>query len=47
MTLYEFENAFKEFMDRALYDLSPKQFSKFLDDISMILTDYEDKAEGE
>lgn len=47
MKLYEFEDAFEELMDWALNDLSPKQFSKFLDDISMILTEYEDKAEGE
>lgn len=47
MTLYEFDNAFEELMDRALNDLSQKQFAKFLDDISMMVADYEDKAEGE
>lgn len=45
MTLYEFENAFEELMDRALNDLTPKRFAKFLDDISMMVVDYEDKAE--
>lgn len=47
MTLYEFENAFEELMDRALNDLTPKRFEKFLDDISMMVADYEDKAEDE
>jgi predicted Zn-dependent protease with MMP-like domain len=46
-TLYEFDNEFEELMDQALNDLSPKQFAKFLDDISMMLADYEDEKEGE
>ena len=46
-TLYEFDNEFEELMDRAVNDLSPKQFAKFLDDISMMLADYEGEQEGE
>lgn len=46
-TLYDFDNEFEELMDQALNDLSPKQFAKFLDDISMMLVDYEDGQEGE
>lgn len=41
MTLYDFDNQFTELMDRAVNELSPKLFEKFLDDISMILVDYE------
>ena len=47
MTLYEFDTEFEELIDKAVNELSPKQFAKFLDDISMILSDYDDKAEGE
>ena len=46
-TLYEFDNEFEELMDQAVNDLSPKQFTKFLDDISMMLADYEDGQESE
>ena len=46
-TLYEFDLEFEELMDNALSELSPKAFIKFLDDISMIISDYEDKAETE
>lgn len=46
-TLYEFDSEFEELMDQADHDLSPKQFTKFLDDISMMLADYEDGQEGE
>ena len=46
-TLYELDNEFEELMDRAVNDLSPKQFTRFLDDISMMLADYEDGREGE
>ena len=42
MTLYEFDNAFEDLMDKAVNDLSPKQFKRFMDDISMMLSDYED-----
>ena len=42
-TLYDFDNEFEELMDQAVNDLSPKQFAKFLDDISMMLEDYEDE----
>ena len=41
MTLYDFDTEFEQLMDRALNELSPKAFNKFLDDISMILADYE------
>jgi predicted Zn-dependent protease with MMP-like domain len=46
-TIYDFDNEFEELMDQAVNDLSPKQFAKFLDDISMMLADYEDGQEGE
>ena len=39
--LYEFECAFEELMDTALNVLSPEQFEKLKDSISMILVDYE------
>ena len=42
MSLYEFDTRFEELLDEALNELSPKQFEKFLDDISMILSDYDD-----
>ena len=41
-TLYEFESAFEELMDSAQNELSPEQFEKFRDSVSMILSDYED-----
>ena len=41
MTLYDFDNQFTELMDKAVNELSPKIFAKFLDDISTILVDYE------
>lgn len=40
-TLYDFETAFEEMMDSALKALSPEQFEKFKDSISVILEDYE------
>ena len=46
-TLYDFDCEFEELMDQAVNDLSPKQFAKFLDDISMMLADYEDGREDE
>jgi hypothetical protein len=45
-SLYEYESDFEEFMDSALNDLSPSEFNKFLDSISMILADYEDRDDG-
>lgn len=42
MSLYDFDRRFEELLDDALNELSPKQFEKFLDDISMILSDYDD-----
>ena len=41
-TLYDFDTEFEQLMDRALNELSPKAFDNFLDDISMMLADYED-----
>ncbi len=41
-TLYDFDSAFENLMDDALNNLSPESFQKFKDDITMILTDYED-----
>ena len=41
MTLYDFDTKFEQLMDRAKKELSPKRFNKFLDDISMMLADYE------
>ena len=46
-TLYEFDNEFEELMDQAWNDLSAKQFTKFMDAISMMLADYEDEKDGE
>ena len=46
-TLYDFDSEFEKLMDQAVNDLAPKQFVKFLDDISMMLADYEDEKEGE
>ena len=40
-TLFDFDAEFEQLMDRALNELSPKAFNKFLDDISMMLADYE------
>lgn len=42
MSLYEFDTRFEELLDEALNELSPKQFAKFIDDIYMILSDYDD-----
>lgn len=42
MTLYDFEQEFTELMDKALNDLSPQQFKIFLDDLSIIISDYEE-----
>ena len=41
MTRYDFDIKFEQLMDRAKKELSPKAFNKFLDDISMMLADYE------
>lgn len=46
-TLYDFDNEFEELMDQAVNDLPPKQFTEFLNEISMMLADYEDGQEGE
>lgn len=46
MTLYEFDEQFTELMDRAVNELSPKTFKKFLDDITLILADYEVVEDG-
>ena len=44
-TVYDFDNEFEELMDQAVNDLSPRQFTMFLDDISMMLADYEEEQE--
>lgn len=41
-TKYDYEHEFEELMDSALNELSPKAFEGLKDDISMILSDYED-----
>lgn len=46
MTLYEFDEQFSELMDKAVNELSPKLFAKFLDDITLILADYEVVEDG-
>lgn len=45
-TLYDFDTEFEQLMDRALNELSPKAFNTFLDDISMMLADYEVVEDG-
>lgn len=40
-TLYDFDTEFEELLDKALNELTPNFFAKFLDDITMILADYE------
>ena len=45
-TVYDFDNQFTELMDKAVNELSPKLFAKFLDDISMILVDYKEVEDG-
>ena len=44
-TLYDFTSAFEELMDNALNELSPAQFDKFKESVSMILDDYEGSDE--
>lgn len=41
-TLYDFETGFEAMMELAKETLSPDQFGKFIDSISMILPDYEE-----
>lgn len=41
-TLYDFETAIQELMDEALSTLSPEQFEKLKDSVSMILSCYEE-----
>lgn len=43
MMLYEMTNTFEDLMDEALDKLTPRQFEKFLDNISMIVVNYEDE----
>lgn len=42
MTKYEYENEIQELLDKALNELKPKVFEALLDDISMIISDYEE-----
>lgn len=44
MTLFEADMAFEELVDRALSDLSPRQFAQFLDNVTMRVSDYEDEV---
>ena len=41
-TRYEFEMEFQELMDAALNELSPAQFKRLKEDVTMILQDYEE-----
>lgn len=41
MTRYEYGYEFQELLDKALNELSPEVFDALLDDIGMILCDYE------
>ena len=45
MTLYDFTWRFEELMDDPLNNLSPKAFKTLVDNISMILDDYEDQCD--
>ena len=40
-TLYDFEVAIEELMDKALNELSPNEFEDLKDKVSMILTEYD------
>ena len=42
MTSYEYTNKIQEILDDALNKLSPEAFRKLLDNLSMMLEDYED-----
>lgn len=44
-TRYDYEMDFEKIMDDALNNLSPESFRKFIDDITMILSDYEDNED--
>lgn len=41
-TRYDYEMDFEKLMDEALNNLSPESFLIFMDDITIILSDYED-----
>lgn len=43
MTSYEATVAFEELIDKALNELSPSAFERFLDDISMIVESFDDE----
>lgn len=45
MTLYELTGELIELMDKALNELDPKQFDMFIDQIDMIVSDYQDKSD--
>lgn len=40
-TRYDYEMDFEKLMDEALNNLSPESFRRFIDDITMILSDLE------
>ena len=48
MALYECKlvTSFEELMEDAATTLSSKEFKQFLDDISVVLADYEEKMNG-
>ena len=44
MSIYEFESEFEELMDKALNELSPREFKIFLDHIDQIIVDYQNEV---
>lgn len=40
-TVYDFESAISELMDKALNELSPNEFKDLKDKVSMILAEYD------
>ena len=44
MSVYEFDSEFEELMDKALNELSPRDFKTFLDHIDQIIANYQDEV---
>ena len=44
MNIYEFDSEFEGLMDKALNELSPRDFKIFLDHIDQIIADYQDEV---
>lgn len=42
MSIYDFDAEFVELMDKAVNELSPRDFKTFLDHIDEIIVDYQD-----